>query len=707
MAAERGEIDALKAGFNELQKTQADLFNKLGLYEKQQAEGKAELQKAIALEISKVTGVINDLHAQASNAATQTSTAVSVLEQRVQALERAHVQGSREKKTLLNLKDLKPRELTKDDEWRRWKSEVEDFTEETFPGMKAMLDKAKEADAEVDETWFEQAEEEWWQKADCLYRFLKRYTGTEARRIVTSVADENGWEAWRKLHQQYEPATVTREAQVLNRYTSMITRRAKTPRETKALMVELGERARRVEEVTGKAIEARHAMSVISGILDPETAKHTAQYQGVKSSVEVLKTKVMQFTNLMTQSDDKMDINKLQQQYQLPYCQEDQGEEEQEEEGGCLDALNTQCLRCGGYGHYARECATKQQAKGQGNKGSKGKGKATGKGKGKGKGNKKGPEAGCWTCGGAHYQSDCPQTAPSKGGGKGVKGEVKVLSAFREVATRNRFDVLMERDDDPGQVNDPGRADDSVQVNDPGHVKDPDYKSEPGHAKYPDRVIRVSEQNYRESGRQMSADDKVYLNNIPGTSHRTSTALQRRWGKSANGEQNNGVGKAMKQNLNLFREIERPGIRNLDEQVWEEIELAVDSGATETVVNEDMLTSVETTEGDAYKRGVEYEVASGQTIPNMGEKRFIAVSESGGVRAMTAQVCDVNKPLLSVRKVVQAGNRVIFEPKGGYIEDVESGERLNMKLQGGMYVLKMWARKPDHFQGQAQVAVKP
>ena len=83
MAAERGVIDALKVGFNELQKTQADLLNKVGLYEKQQAEGKAELQKAIALAVSRVTGVINDLHAQASNAATQTSTAVSVLELRV------------------------------------------------------------------------------------------------------------------------------------------------------------------------------------------------------------------------------------------------------------------------------------------------------------------------------------------------------------------------------------------------------------------------------------------------------------------------------------------------------------------------------------------------------------------------------------------------------------------------------------------------
>ena len=53
---------------------------------------------------------------------------------------------------------------------------------------------------------------------------------------------------------------------------------------------------------------------------------------------------------------------------------------------------------------------------------------------------------------------------------------------------------------------------------------------------------------------------------------------------------------------------------------WEEIEMAVDSGATETVVGEDMLTSVKTVEGEAFKKGVEYEVASGTAIPNFGRE---------------------------------------------------------------------------------------
>ena len=123
------------------------------------------------------------------------------------------------------------------------------------------------------------------------------------------------------------------------------------------------------------------------------------------------------------------------------------------------------------------------------------------------------------------------------------------------------------------------------------------------------------------------------------------------------------------------------------------VDLAVDSGATETVVNEQMLESVETKEGPASRRGVEYEVANGVRIPNLGEKRFTGVSEEGKTRQITAQVCDVNKALLSVKKVVGAGNRVVFEQEGAYIEDRASGEKMWMREENGMYMLRMWVKK--------------
>ena len=144
----------------------------------------------------------------------------------------------------------------------------------------------------------------------------------------------------------------------------------------------------------------------------------------------------------------------------------------------------------------------------------------------------------------------------------------------------------------------------------------------------------------------------------------------------------------------MFRATMPEGINSVSDEEWEEIEMVMDSGATESVIGEDMLASVELQEGEAYRRGVRYEVADGNLIPNKGETRFIGVNEEGQERKMTVQVCDVNKALLSVKKVVKAGNRVVFEDEASYVENLTTGERMYMKEQdGGMYTLKFWVKR--------------
>ena len=58
-----------------------------------------------------------------------------------------------------------------------------------------------------------------------------------------------------------------------------------------------------------------------------------------------------------------------------------------------------------------------------------------------------------------------------------------------------------------------------------------------------------------------------------------------------------------------------------------------------------------------------------------------------------AQVCDVNQPLLSVRRVVAAGNRVVFDDTGSYIENKKDGSKIWMGDSQGMYTPKMWIKK--------------
>ena len=157
------------------------------------------------------------------------------------------------------------------------------------------------------------------------------------------------------------------------------------------------------------------------------------------------------------------------------------------------------------------------------------------------------------------------------------------------------------------------------------------------------------------------------------------------------------------QALSIIKVIEPDGINRMElKDGWDYADFAVDSGASETVVGEEMLQSVATTEGVASRRGVQYEVANGVRIPNLGENKLCGISGEVCKRNITAQVCEVNKALLSVQKVEAAGNKVVFDNEGAYSEDKVTVETLWMIEEGGMYMLRMWV-KAEGFRGGADL----
>ena len=81
---------------------------------------------------------------------------------------------------------------------------------------------------------------------------------------------------------------------------------------------------------------------------------------------------------------------------------------------------------------------------------------------------------------------------------------------------------------------------------------------------------------------------------------------------------------------------------------------------------------IDISEGPAFCRGVQDELADGTQIPNLGERKFLGFIEDGTANAVTAQVCTVNQTLMSVSKITKRGNRVVFDDEGSYIEDKAS-----------------------------------
>ena len=104
------------------------------------------------------------------------------------------------------------------------------------------------------------------------------------------------------------------------------------------------------------------------------------------------------------------------------------------------------------------------------------------------------------------------------------------------------------------------------------------------------------------------------------------------------------------------------------------------------------VANLKTTESDAQRRGIRYEVANGEIIENEGEKTFVGITDDGTHRGVRAQVCDVNRDLLSVSKVVKAGNMVVFHPLGSFIQDLETQEKVWLKNTAGTYTLSLWVK---------------
>ena len=141
---------------------------------------------------------------------------------------------------------------------------------------------------------------------------------------------------------------------------------------------------------------------------------------------------------------------------------------------------------------------------------------------------------------------------------------------------------------------------------------------------------------------------------------------------------------------------------------WETMEFTVDSGAAESVVPASSLQTVRTMAGEKSRNGVEYESACGTTIPNEGEKRcLISTADSPTEKMAVLQVAKIGKSLLSVSKMVDKGNTVIFNPSGSFIYSGASQEYTQLRRKGNLYVMDAWVRASGSDQPAPSPASKP
>ena len=131
-----------------------------------------------------------------------------------------------------------------------------------------------------------------------------------------------------------------------------------------------------------------------------------------------------------------------------------------------------------------------------------------------------------------------------------------------------------------------------------------------------------------------------------------------------------------------------------EEMGWTEIEITIDSGACDTVMPARLCSHISVLSTENSKRGMEYEVANGETIPNVGERHCLLMTEdSASPKSIVFQVADIHKPLLSVSRCADLGFQCVMGKHGGQLVDEQTGEVIPLHRRGNLYVMRAWVRE--------------
>ncbi len=129
-------------------------------------------------------------------------------------------------------------------------------------------------------------------------------------------------------------------------------------------------------------------------------------------------------------------------------------------------------------------------------------------------------------------------------------------------------------------------------------------------------------------------------------------------------------------------------------QEWTEIEITVDSGACVTVMPRSLCEGISILQNRLSREGVEYEVANGTHIPDLGERTCEMMTVgSNTAKRIVFQVADVHKPLLSISGCADMGFDCHLDDKGGHLTDRETGEGIPLERRENLYIMRAWIRQ--------------
>jgi hypothetical protein len=560
-----------------------------------------------------------------------------------------------------------------------WKFKLEMGLRGCHPRMAEILKYAEEQDGPIDVDLMEEEDQG---TNHNLYIILAQITGEEAFDVVKNVEGQNGAEAFRRLCRRFSGKTRGKRLQMIRR--SVNPSKIKKLSEVMGMIEKWETNLRRLQADFKEELSNGLRTGILLEMMPGDVAEHLSQKVNDDDKYEDVKEMVLRYIETRADCDGiAMDIgavNDEEADHQHQHHHHHQpGDLEQGELYFVKGKGKGQCHICGEQGHFARECP-----KG----GSKGKGKEKGKGKFHGA---------CWVCGEfGHSSRFCPKGdvkgyGKSKGFGKNYggnfgkgfgeygKGQGWQDSYGMKGGKGKGWSAYGIWEDDWSAWDRPGGGEHLPLCGVEVYVQDT-VKKEP--MKPLPRVCHPPGLKCHNMFQELMEDECQDENFQEGC-----------WDFKGNDDdfQNDHVS---------FEDVPLPmcalfcpeeEVNHLRaEKKWARLEAVIDSGAAESVAPASMAPWVPLTPSEGSRRGQCYMSANGAKLPNMGEKRFTMMTGEGNMAEATFQVAEVTRPLCSVTKICDRGNRVVFDAKGGYIENFATGVQTRFSRQNNVYVMDMY-----------------
>ena len=89
-----------------------------------------------------------------------------------------------------------------------------------------------------------------------------------------------------------------------------------------------------------------------------------------------------------------------------------------------------------------------------------------------------------------------------------------------------------------------------------------------------------------------------------------------------------------------------------------------------------------------------------KSIQHEGEQKLPLVTGDGSAAHMVYQVAAVRRPLTSIAKLCDRGNRVMFGRGGGIVQNLQTGKVTPFRREGSIYMLDTWVDLKSPFGGR-------